>query len=46
VSVSTGLKPGESVVTTGVFKLRNGQPAVIDNRDAPPFQQSPRPENN
>jgi membrane fusion protein, multidrug efflux system len=46
VAVSTGLKPGETVVTTGVFKLRNGQPAVIDNTGAPAFQQSPRPENN
>jgi membrane fusion protein (multidrug efflux system) len=41
-----GLKPGEVIVTTGVFKLRNGQQVVIDNTLAPNFQQSPKPENN
>ncbi len=46
VAVTSGLKEGESVVSTGVFKLRNGQSAVIDNKLAPNFQQSPRPENN
>lgn len=46
VAVTTGLKEGETIVTTGVFKLRNGQSAVIDNKLAPDFQQSPRPENN
>lgn len=46
VAVSSGLKQGESVVSTGVFKLRNGQAAVVDNRLAPTFRNSPRPENN
>ena len=46
VAVTSGLKEGESIVTTGVFKLRNGQTAVIDNKLAPSFQQSPKPENN
>lgn len=45
-SVASGLKEGETIVTTGVFKLRNGQPAVIDNKLAPSFQLSPKPENN
>ena len=30
----------------GVFKLRNGQAVAVDNRLAPPFRQSPRPEDN
>jgi membrane fusion protein (multidrug efflux system) len=45
-SVIEGLKEGETVVSTGVFKLRNGQPAVVDNRLAPPFRQAPTPKNN
>jgi membrane fusion protein, multidrug efflux system len=45
VAIASGLKPGEKVVSTGVFKLRNGQPIVIDNSLAPPFQQSPSPAN-
>ena len=46
VAVTSGLKEGETVVSTGVFKLRNGQAVVIDNKLAPAFQQSPKPENN
>ena len=46
VAVTSGIKDGETIVSTGVFKLRNGQAAVIDNKLAPPFQQSPKPENN
>jgi len=46
VAVTTGLKEGENVVSTGVFKLRNGQAAVVDNKLSPQFQQNPKPENN
>lgn len=46
VAVTSGLKEGATIVSTGVFKLRNGQPAVIDNKLAPAFEQAPRPENN
>jgi membrane fusion protein (multidrug efflux system) len=46
VSVTTGIKAGETVVSTGVFKLRNGQAAVIDNKLSPQFQLAPKPENN
>jgi membrane fusion protein (multidrug efflux system) len=46
VAVTSGLKGGESVVTTGVFKLRNGQSVKIDNKLAPAFKQAPTPENN
>lgn len=45
VAVTTGLKEGESVVSTGVFKLRNGQSVVVDNKLSPQFQKSPAPEN-
>jgi membrane fusion protein (multidrug efflux system) len=46
VAVTSGLKEGEAIVSTGVFKLRNGQSVTIDNKLAPAFQQSPKPENN
>lgn len=46
VAVTAGLKGGETLVSTGVFKLRNGQTVVVDNRLAPRFSGSPRPENN
>jgi membrane fusion protein, multidrug efflux system len=46
VSVVSGLKEGETVVSTGVFKLRNGQEVVVDNTLAPKFKLTPQPENN
>ena len=46
VAAVSGLKGGETVVSTGVFKLRNGQAAVIDNKLAPAFSLEPKPENN
>jgi membrane fusion protein (multidrug efflux system) len=45
VAVTEGLSGGENVVSTGVFKLRNGQAVVVDNRLAPPFRNKPAPEN-
>jgi membrane fusion protein, multidrug efflux system len=46
VAVNSGLKQGDTIVSTGVFKLRNGQAVLIDNKLAPNFQQAPKPENN
>jgi len=43
VSVISGLTQGETVVSTGVFKLRNGQAVVIDNTLSPEFKQMPKP---
>jgi len=45
VAVAEGVKEGETVVSTGVFKLRNKQPVVVDNRLAPSFREDPAPEN-
>jgi membrane fusion protein (multidrug efflux system) len=45
VEVTEGLKEGEVIVSTGVFKLRNGQAVTVDNTLAPPFEKSPAPEN-
>ena len=46
VSVVSGLKEGETVVSSGVFKLRNGQDVVVDDRLSPVFNLTPKPENN
>jgi membrane fusion protein, multidrug efflux system len=43
VDVVDGLKPGETVVTSGVFKLRTGMKVVIDNKLAPKAELSPHP---
>jgi membrane fusion protein, multidrug efflux system len=45
VVVEKGLEPGRVVVSTGVFKYRNGQPVVVDNSLSPEFKISPNPEN-
>ncbi len=44
VAVAKGLKEGETVAGTGVFKLRNGQAVVIDNSTLPKYQLNPEPE--
>jgi membrane fusion protein, multidrug efflux system len=43
VSVTQGLKAGETVVGTGVFKLRNGMAVTIKNDLAPKPQVNPTP---
>ncbi|MCP4306397.1 MAG: efflux RND transporter periplasmic adaptor subunit, partial [bacterium] len=43
VDVTDGLKAGETVVTSGVFKLRSGMKVVVDNTLAPEPRLEPRP---
>jgi membrane fusion protein (multidrug efflux system) len=43
VSVTQGLKAGEEVVGTGVFKLRNGMVVTINNDLAPKPELNPNP---
>lgn len=43
VAITEGLKPGELVVSTGVFKLRNGMVVTINNELAPKPQVNPTP---
>ena len=43
VSVTKGLKAGDTVVSTGVFKLRNGMAVTINNDLAPKPQLNPTP---
>lgn len=46
IAVASGIAEGERLVSTGVFKLRNGQAVTVDNSLAPDFTQAPTPENN
>ena len=43
VAVKQGLKPGQEVVGTGVFKLRNGMAVTINNDLAPKPELNPQP---
>jgi len=43
VTILSGLKPGESVVTSGQIKLRNGSPVQIDNTVVPSANPAPKP---
>lgn len=42
VAVTSGLKPGETVVTSGVFRLRPGSAVSVNNSLAPDAQLAPK----
>jgi membrane fusion protein (multidrug efflux system) len=44
VAVVSGLKPGDEIVSSGTFKLRNGAPVVVNNSVLPPDNPKPNPE--
>jgi len=44
VGVISGLNPGEEVVTSGVFKLRNGAAVQVNNKVQPGNSPAPKPE--
>jgi membrane fusion protein, multidrug efflux system len=44
VAVLTGVKPGEEVVTSGVFKLRPGAAVIVNNKVQPGNNPAPKPE--
>jgi membrane fusion protein (multidrug efflux system) len=44
VAVVSGLNSGEEIVTSGVFKLRNGAPVQVNNKVQPPNNPKPKPE--
>jgi len=44
VGVISGINPGEEVVTSGVFKLRNGSAVQINNKVKPENNPAPKPE--
>jgi membrane fusion protein (multidrug efflux system) len=45
VAVLSGIEPGDEVVTSGLFKLRNGAAVQINNSVRPANSPAPRPEN-
>jgi membrane fusion protein (multidrug efflux system) len=45
VAVLTGLKPGEEIVTSGVFKLRPGAAVTVNNTTQPGNNPAPKPQN-
>jgi membrane fusion protein (multidrug efflux system) len=46
VGVVTGLNPGDEVVTSGVFRLRNGAAVAVNNKIQPENSPAPKPEDN
>ena len=44
VAIVSGVKPGEEVVTSGVFKLRNGAAVQVNNKVQPGNEAAPKPE--
>lgn len=44
IAILSGLNPGEEVVTSGVFKLRNGAAVRVNNKVQPSNSRAPKPE--
>ncbi len=44
VGIVSGLNPGDEVVSSGVFRLRNGAPVQVNNTIKPENNPSPKPE--
>jgi membrane fusion protein (multidrug efflux system) len=44
VAVLSGIEPGDEVVTSGAFKLRNGAAVLVDNSIQPGNSPAPKPE--
>jgi membrane fusion protein (multidrug efflux system) len=44
VAITSGINPGEEVVSSGVFRLRNGAPVLVNNTVKPENSASPKPE--
>jgi membrane fusion protein (multidrug efflux system) len=46
IAVLSGIKPGDEVVTSGVFKLRNGAAVLVNNEVQPGNDLAPSPADN
>jgi membrane fusion protein, multidrug efflux system len=44
IAVVSGVNAGEEIVTSGVFKLRNGAAVVVNNKVRPANSRAPKPE--
>jgi membrane fusion protein (multidrug efflux system) len=45
IVIASGVKPGDEVVTSGLFKLRNGAAVSVNNQVTPGNDPRPNPEN-
>jgi membrane fusion protein (multidrug efflux system) len=45
IAVLSGIKAGDEVVTSGLFKLRNGAAVLVNNKVKPGNNAAPKPEN-
>jgi membrane fusion protein (multidrug efflux system) len=45
IAIVSGVKVGDEVVTSGVFRLRNGAAVLVNNRVRPGNNPAPKPEN-
>ena len=45
IAVLSGVDPGDEVVTSGTFKLRNGAAVVVNNSVQPASSPAPKPGN-
>jgi membrane fusion protein (multidrug efflux system) len=46
VAVASGIKPGDEIITSGAFKLRNGAAVLVNNKVQPANNPAPHPEDN
>jgi len=44
VAITSGINPGDEVVSSGVFRLRNGAPVTVNNTVKPENNPNPKPE--
>jgi membrane fusion protein (multidrug efflux system) len=44
VAIISGVNPGDEVVSSGVFRLRNGAPIQVNNTVKPTNNATPKPE--
>jgi membrane fusion protein (multidrug efflux system) len=44
VAITSGLSAGDEVVSSGVFKLRNGAPVLVNNDVKPSNNVKPNPQ--
>lgn len=44
VAITSGINPGDEIVSSGVFRLRNGAPVQVNNTVKPENSASPKPE--
>jgi membrane fusion protein (multidrug efflux system) len=46
IAIISGIKAGEEIVSSGVFKLRNGAAVLVNNKAQPSNSSAPKPEDN